>query len=146
MRISDWSSDVCSSDLRITERSRHGRLPFDPVVIAIGADERGMQVLRRLARGDVDRAADDILAEQRALRSAQNLDALDVEQQGVAIFGPAEIDAIDEQSVRRIGARRAVISANAPNGKRSEEHTSELQSLMRISYTVFCLENKKDTL
>src|SRR3546814_5744495 len=73
---------------RITERSRHGRLPFDPVVIAIGADERGMQVLRRLARGDVDRAADDILAEQRALRSAQNLDALAVEQQGVAIFGP----------------------------------------------------------
>src|SRR3546814_14511899 len=81
-----------------------------------------MQVLRRLARDDVDRAADDILAEQRALRSAQNLDALDVEQQGVAIFGPAEIDAIDEQSVRRIGARRAVISANAPNGKAAAGH------------------------
>src|SRR3546814_2314713 len=30
-------------------------------------------------------------------------------------------------------------------GKRSEEHTSELQSLMRISYAVFCLQKKKDT-
>src|SRR3546814_13716749 len=72
---------------RITERSRHGRLPFDPVVIAIGADERGMQVLRRLARGDVDRAADDILAEQRAPRSAPTPDAPAAEQQGFPTFG-----------------------------------------------------------
>src|SRR3546814_3349512 len=32
-----------------------------------------------------------------------------------------------------------------PNGDRSEEHTSELQSLMRISYAVFCLKKKKTT-
>src|SRR3546814_3965608 len=33
--------------------------------------------------------------------------------------------------------------ADVPTGKRSEEHTSELQSLMRISYAVFCLKKKK---
>src|SRR3546814_2701294 len=37
----------------------------------------------------------------------------------------------------------ARIRAYAANGIRSEEHTSELQSLMRISYAVFCLKNKK---
>src|SRR3546814_8591246 len=35
-----------------------------------------------------------------------------------------------------------VVPAPAPNQVRSEEHTSELQSLMRISYSVFCLKNK----
>src|SRR3546814_7550280 len=34
---------------------------------------------------------------------------------------------------------------NRPPSERSEEHTSELQSLMRISYAVFCLKNKNDT-
>src|SRR3546814_199655 len=38
---------------------------------------------------------------------------------------------------------RAVISYVGSNAKRSEEHTSELQSLMRISYAVFCLKKKK---
>src|SRR3546814_9331304 len=36
-------------------------------------------------------------------------------------------------------------SAVSREGRRSEEHTSELQSLMRISYAVFCLKNKKNT-
>src|SRR3546814_9247797 len=41
------------------------------------------------------------------------------------------------------GNRLAVIAADDPDGlRRSEEHTSELQSLMRISYAVFCLEKK----
>src|SRR3546814_4641649 len=37
-------------------------------------------------------------------------------------------------------------AGNAGNGERSEEHTSELQSLMRISYAVFCLKKKKNIL
>src|SRR3546814_6731582 len=36
-------------------------------------------------------------------------------------------------------------AARQPGGRRSEEHTSELQSLMRISYAVFCLNKKKPT-
>src|SRR3546814_9980350 len=41
--------------------------------------------------------------------------------------------------------RKAVQQANVKIQDRSEEHTSELQSLMRISYAVFCLKKKKDT-
>src|SRR3546814_9679217 len=39
--------------------------------------------------------------------------------------------------------RRSIQIVNVPQGSRSEEHTSELQSLMRISYAVFCLKKKK---
>src|SRR3546814_2392946 len=38
---------------------------------------------------------------------------------------------------------RRAIGASPPGGSRSEEHTSELQSLMRISYAVFCLKKNK---
>src|SRR3546814_10078969 len=47
-----------------------------------------------------------------------------------------------EMRVLRGGERRGVLDETA-GGLRSEEHTSELQSLMRISYAVFCLKNKK---
>src|SRR3546814_2092983 len=45
--------------------------------------------------------------------------------------------------VERPGARRRVGQGGAHGIARSEEHTSELQSLMRISYAVFCLKKKK---
>src|SRR3546814_1600248 len=44
---------------------------------------------------------------------------------------------------REIGTAVAIVEADAEPGLRSEEHTSELQSLMRISYAVFCLKKKK---
>src|SRR3546814_1389149 len=50
----------------------------------------------------------------------------------------AALQALPELA-RRAGARRGIRLC----GPRSEEHTSELQSLMRISYAVFCLKNKK---
>src|SRR3546814_8902517 len=66
----------------------------------------------------------------------------------------------DARSRRKGGRRRAAVSGNRPRGiapenrpvegrrendRRSEEHTSELQSLMRISYAVFCLQKKNTT-
>src|SRR3546814_3585500 len=44
-----------------------------------------------------------------------------------------------------LGAPLFIIAQSAPLAARSEEHTSELQSLMRISYAVFCLKKKKQT-
>src|SRR3546814_4961326 len=85
MRISDWSSDVCSSDL-IPRRARRA-----------GAGDPRVRAAARL--DELGRAAD---------RGAG------------------------------VRARRAFIAQ-----RRSEEHTSELQSLMRISYAVFCLKKKK---
>src|SRR3546814_10198503 len=106
MRISDWSSDVCSSDL---DRQRVGagylrrscrRQRADRHFVAEAEDRRGRAIERQQ---DVRRAA--------------------------ARFH-RKVTAFDDQP-----ADQAVI--------RSEEHTSELQSLMRISYAVFCLKKKK---
>src|SRR3546814_9437604 len=105
MRISDWSSDVCSSDLEIAADDPGGGLehridearhvePVGPVPIGIGQD----QCSHRLRRPQ----------HRRLGRLDQPL--------------KLPVDAV------------AVI--------RSEEHTSELQSLMRISYAVFCLKKK----
>src|SRR3546814_10489963 len=99
MRISDWSSDVCSSDLRGGDDDAvEGRL-LAPALPAVA-----------VARGDVVQAE---LQEARLGSLQQLLEALD------GVDAPAD-------------ARQ-----------RSEEHTSELQSLMRISYAVFCLKKKR---
>src|SRR3546814_6505192 len=92
MRISDWSSDVCSSDLIEYLPARR--------VAEIAGENRRILGERDLRQPTADDRFADILGEfARALRP------------------------------------------------RSEEHTSELQSLMRISYAVFCLKKKnKNTL
>src|SRR3546814_2795980 len=59
----------------------------------------------------------------------------------------ARVTTITQFGGRTKKATRAALSctarvANVPVGRRSEEHTSELQSLMRISYAVFCLKKK----
>src|SRR3546814_1650973 len=100
MRISDWSSDVCSSDLMDDFRA--------------GADA----FLARLPK------ANDLRTDQ----DFANADAA----------AKACADAED-----RIKAAGEAALAFAAQGLRSEEHTSELQSLMRISYAVFCLKKKK---
>src|SRR3546814_10198244 len=113
MRISDWSSDVCSSDLlaaRHLDAAALGRL-------ARGGD------LRRRHRGAVRPAgvAVDALEPDRAVR-----------HRGVEIGGGGKAA---EPPFLLIPARS--------DNPRSEEHTSELQSLMRLSYAVFCLKKKK---
>src|SRR3546814_2070481 len=57
---------------------------------------------------------------------------------------PDQVASVWERSVEAAGGRIDSVFANAgTTGRRSEEHTSELQSLMRISYAVFCLKKKK---
>src|SRR3546814_10442761 len=103
MRISDWSSDVCSSDLQ--ERRRRGSGPGIEV-----------QQRRRLElTGGVEAAAGGVPAQRLGLG-----------QPGQVVDG-------------RLARHRVGPGFVA----RSEEHTSELQSLMRISYAVFCLKKKK---
>src|SRR3546814_8340685 len=104
MRISDWSSDVCSSDLR----------------------------------GD-DRAA----LEQRALHQNHNPSpfALSLSKGAVLSFGGARRRTVLRQAQHERKEGRCRFMA-CRSKIRSEEHTSELQSLMRISYAVFCLKKK----
>src|SRR3546814_8329179 len=120
MRISDWSSDVCSSDLlpELTEA--------DLVELGVSFGDR-KKLLRAIATltgprvegiplrmppATAPEAADDFGAEQRHL-TVMFCD----------LVGSTELSARYEP-------------------ERSEEHTSELQSLMRISYAVFCLKKK----
>src|SRR3546814_3685975 len=111
MRISDWSSDVCSSDL--AERARIAAESLRPdVQVTDLARQHGItrwQVYhwrKRLREGR--------LALPESVASAPAFAALMVEE-----------------------------PPQPRPANRSEEHTSELQSLMRISYAVFCLKKKK---
>src|SRR3546814_5456114 len=110
MRISDWSSDVCSSDL--------------PAERALTRFRRGGETAAQRAGDSTRRAAnrrrwrDERIAAQRAARGLWH-----EAQRG-------EADQAGEDHV---------ISGH----EGSEEHTSELQSLMRNSYAVFCLKKKK---
>src|SRR3546814_6179833 len=97
LRISDWSSDVCSSDLGVGP--------------AFGGRACG-RVRGGRSGGDAHRRA--AVAARDRHRPARRAD-------------------------RRLACRAA-------GHRRSEEHTSELQSLMRISYAVFCLKKKKHLL
>src|SRR3546814_5680016 len=116
MRISDWSSDVCSSDLvleaddllALQQVRQGGRHVADLVVDRLGAPARQPLVgIGRGAAGDLRRLAEDVRADLLFLHQA-------------------------EQPV----GRDLLLLGDGSDGLRSEEHTSELQSLMRISYAV----------
>src|SRR3546814_9421170 len=112
MRISDWSSDVCSSDLPKC-RARH-----------------------------------------RASTGAPGSSSGDAGHAGggpIAIGGKSDQRALHDRLVGAVEARLVAdalracirqIASGSGQQARSEEHTSELQSLMRISYAVFCLQKK----
>src|SRR3546814_10048230 len=121
MRTSDWSSDVCSSDLRQAA----------DIVVALDRDAG--------AAGEGD-ALDHVRVE-RAL--GQELGAAD--PGGLGVEDVDEQAADDLALLLRIGHPGKPAEEEVPLVRmdRSEEHTSELQSLMRISYAVFCLKKKK---
>src|SRR3546814_3880774 len=101
MRISDWSSDVCASDLAFGVKAQVVAATPGPVItrfeIQPAPGVKGSQITN-LSRD---------LARSLSVSSVRVIEVIE--------------------------------------GKRSEEHTSELQSLMRISYAVFCLKKKKIT-
>src|SRR3546814_3946073 len=123
MRISDWSSDVCSSDL-----SERAALKWAGEQQAWLAEQVGKAVVPVLVepgaalpfRG-IERHVDWAPAAPRAIR-------LDGDR--LHVGGPLET--LGRRIERWLKAEALEL--------RSEEHTSELQSLMRISYAVFCLQ------
>src|SRR3546814_9440758 len=111
MRISDWSSDVCSSDLRQFHGLRRRAQPDELEGVPLFDDARPHQGISHDRPPSVVRRAREILTCPPGRPPSR-------------------------PPLRHRGAFRL------PEG-RSEEHTSELQSLMRISYAVFCLKKKK---
>src|SRR3546814_6254663 len=125
MRISDWSSDVCSSDLHV---------PGDRGVRARRLDREG-----RGHRGRRGRLPGQAVPDGRAGRARARPGAARRRQ---AVAGDRNRAAAPGYGAHeRLVRRRAGADLAA---RRSEEHTSELQSLMRISYAVFCLKKKKN--
>src|SRR3546814_2846453 len=122
MRISDWSSDVCSSDLR--RRVRLPTYPFERKRYWVDAVPR---------RPEVVAASASAVAAFAAPQAVQAFPVPDVQAQPVATM---------DRKPRLITRLKDLFEDVA----RSEEHTSELQSLMRISYAVFCLKKKKTKL
>src|SRR3546814_1375103 len=119
MRISDWSSDVCSSDLigSVQRKAINGDhiLPTDKGDFAAAVLKR-----RRIFVAQIDR---DRVAVKTPCYGGLRTDQKAVGRSHSLLFPQAN----------------AIIRHRAA---RSEEHTSELQSLMRISYAVFCLKKK----
>src|SRR3546814_7576791 len=117
MRISDWSSDVCSSDLA---REHEGAQIERPAV-----DRREPSGVRR--DGFLHRRDEHVLGQFGHRHAARAR----VETRGIGLD--------TEQRHRTVVE---AVGLQPLEDFRSEEHTSELQSLMRISYAVFCLKKK----
>src|SRR3546814_10910443 len=112
MRISYWSSDVCSSDLEFLQEL-HKTGPAAQVGWSLG------EAWDYFLRG-----------------------------KSVFVYSWGDVGALVQDTSRskiqgRMGASILLVSNEYWDFERSEEHTSELQSLMRISYDVFCLKKKK---
>src|SRR3546814_5663789 len=130
MRISDWSSDVCSSDLFNAEQidGIEAKYPTPaPIITATNPDERDAELDALFARISV------------TLKHFGSQPYYQPSGDHVVMPEFADFHTRDDyystlaHELCHYAARRI----------RSEEHTSELQSLMRISYAVFCLKNKK---
>src|SRR3546814_8155502 len=123
MRISDWSSDVCSSDLLVAGKGK------GPVGNGEQAILRGV-ILREIRLQPLDEIFHLAVADREEQRIAVGEIAIDD-------AGCIARMARDPAQRQRLGRPRQQQLAT-----RSEEHTSELQSLMRTSYAVFCLHKK----
>src|SRR3546814_1921337 len=134
MRISDWSSDVCSSDL--------GWFLGDSTGAGKGRQVAGI-ILDNWLKGR--RRAVWISVSDRLLEDAQR----DWSALGQERLLVTPLSRFRQGTDIRLGegvlfTTYATLRSRERGGKkRSEEHTSELQSLMRISYAVFCLKKKK---
>src|SRR3546814_4083874 len=110
MRISDWSSDVCSSDLSaFVPRIRHDDNARDQPEIVDQFVEKLLPAVR--PQGCIKRHGHE--------------------------FHKLAVDHITSRQIGEVVHHLFIC-------ERSEEHTSELQSLMRISYAVFCLKKKNE--
>src|SRR3546814_1828060 len=127
MRISDWSPDVCSSDLRLVfDIGREDGAPLESVILGLGRFRRPIR--------DYFAICDSYYQAIRTA-TAQQIETVDMARR--ALHNDAA-----EMLVGRLDGK---IEVDFDTARRSEEHTSELQSLMRISYAVFCLKKKTKT-
>src|SRR3546814_3872975 len=121
MRISDWSSDVCSSDLLKDVIESINSAKFDRIKRYVTLEAPQYRILLRNADKFLDRLPP--VPSRADMEAALHRELFNRETE------------LKKQSTRIIKEAEKI-----DNYERSEEHKSELQSLMRISYAVFCLK------
>src|SRR3546814_6685944 len=126
MLISDWSSDVCSSDLL--------HLQLGPPRLDVGVGRRRIEAVE-LAGRRLDPFGQLLLAVVIAADAADDVAALRIHR----LEQPDEDLGQDRREIPVAVVREA---PDLGFRRSTEEHTSELQSLLRISYAVFCLNKK----
>src|SRR3546814_7439827 len=148
MRISDWSSDVCSSDLlRLVRATGLEHRADDPDEAIVDRRVEFGDEIHRLPAGlhEMDRRQIVELpgrnGDQQTIGRSQRVYTEETHGRGRVqnddvIVVPHFLQSDPEHAERASDRRRPFLD-------RSEEHTSELQSLMRISYAVFCLKKNK---
>src|SRR3546814_8429504 len=123
MRISDWSSDVCSSDLHeqiVDGRNKSVSIQAAVPILGIAQDFHDVLV----PKDGINRPSGI-----RVIRLRWNIEA----GENIALHHRRFMPELRKQEI------------GISHADRSEEHTSELQSLMRISSAVFCLKKKTKT-
>src|SRR3546814_9060280 len=130
MRISDWSSDVCSSDLGLKPGEKLDTVPIQRVFIGSCTNGR-IEDLRAAA------------AVARGRKVAAGVQAMVVPGSGL-VKHQAEAEGLDKVFLEAGFEWREPGCSMCLAMNRSEEQTSELQSLMRISYAVLCLKIKNN--
>src|SRR3546814_1113113 len=148
MRISDWSSDVCSSDLSARHVDVYRINVID--IVRVVVDSFRYPPKRFHANTSFIRLG---LAPSRGSgRNEMVADEDNIRRRFQRLHGLTErpLQPFDRslQGAEFVASRQhlAIVLSEATcirSQDRSEEHTSELQSLMRISYAVFCLKKKK---
>src|SRR3546814_7661550 len=153
MRISDWSSDVCSSDLgynvqAAVDADQH--LVVAHEVVTTGSERAQLAGMAQQARAAIGGDEITVVADRGYFSGRQILACEDAQ---IAAYVPKPLTS-SARAAGRFDRRDFIYDADrdcyrCPAGEdlvhrctRSEEHTSELQSLMRISYAVFSLKKK----
>src|SRR3546814_9820687 len=141
MRISDWSSDVCSSDLEIERTTNHDVKAVEYFIKERLKDDAELGPALEFVHfactsEDINNLSYALMLSQA--RQDVLLPKLD------ALIEALRAMAHEHAALPMLSRTHGQTASPTTVGKeRSEEHTSELQSLMRISYALFCLKKKK---
>src|SRR3546814_6758426 len=141
MRISDWSSDVCSSDLTaVADGTRE--IAFPSGVSVLGAklakadghvNRKEVDAFKQVFRIPADEMQNVGRVFDQARKDSRGFEPYARQLAGMFADNPAVLEEL-------LDGLFHIAHADGRMAERSEEHTSELQSLMRISYAVFCLK------
>src|SRR3546814_8907505 len=150
MRISDWSSDVCSSDLMVLDESERNFSVLPSQLFREGIEEGspGGAAIRKEVADLIEKSKRDEFYALGIVLGFRCCSSPIIAYDGTEATWTISRDYVPCASPGSLAPHAWLPDGGSlydlfGDGYRSEEHTSELQSLMRKSYAVFCLKKKK---